>query len=84
MTVIWPRFTGRVDDRQTVQHEGPITVAVERRVDADRQAEALAWVQTGDEPGEPEAGLPRLGWVRADAASSLRYALYHLADATTP
>ncbi|SEQ56807.1 antibiotic biosynthesis monooxygenase [Microlunatus flavus] len=61
--------------------EQPITVAVERRVDADHQAEALAWVQTGTSLASRMPGYLGSGWVRADASSSLWYTLYRFADA---
>lgn len=60
--------------------EEPITVAVERRVDPDRQAEALAWVQTGTSLASRMPGYLGSGWVRGDAASSLWYTLYRFAD----
>ena len=59
----------------------PITVAVERRVDADRQAEALAWVQTGTSLASRMPGYLGSGWVRGSPASSLWYTLYRFADA---
>lgn len=61
----------------------PITVAVERRVDPDRQAEALAWVQTGTSLASRMPGYLGSGWVRGDAASSLWYTLYRFADAAS-
>ncbi|HEY0238614.1 MAG TPA: antibiotic biosynthesis monooxygenase [Friedmanniella sp.] len=59
----------------------PITVAIERRVDADRQAEALAWVQTGTSLASRMPGYLGSGWVRASGGSSLWYTLYRFADA---
>jgi antibiotic biosynthesis monooxygenase (ABM) superfamily enzyme len=69
-----------------VQHdhetpEDPITVAIERRVDAHRQAEALAWVQTGTSLASRMPGYLGSGWVRANGSSSLWYTLYRFADA---
>jgi antibiotic biosynthesis monooxygenase (ABM) superfamily enzyme len=61
--------------------EDPITVAIERRVDADRQAEALAWVQTGTSLASRMPGYLGSGWVRANGSSSLWYTLYRFADA---
>ena len=69
------------DDPQTP--EQPITVAVERRVDAGRQAEALAWVQTGTSLASRMPGYLGSGWVRGDASSSLWYTLYRFADASS-
>ena len=59
----------------------PITVAIERRVDADRQNEALAWVQTGTSLASRMPGYLGSGWVRGSASSSLWYTLYRFADA---
>ena len=59
----------------------PITVAVERRVDADRQNEALAWVQTGTSLASRMPGYLGSGWVRGSPSSSLWYTLYRFADA---
>jgi uncharacterized protein len=61
----------------------PITVAVERRVDAGRQAEALAWVQTGTSLASRMPGYLGSGWVRGDVSSSLWYTLYRFADAAS-
>ena len=61
----------------------PITVAVERRVDAGREVEALAWVQTGTSLASRMPGYLGSGWVRADASSSLWYTLYRFADAAS-
>ncbi|SDU94336.1 hypothetical protein SAMN04488544_2345 [Microlunatus sagamiharensis] len=80
--VICAGFTGRVQHVQQTP-EQPITVAVERRVDAHRQAEALAWVQTGTSLASRMPGYLGSGWVRADASSSLWYTLYRFADAAS-
>ncbi len=61
--------------------DAPITVAIERRVDAHRQAEALAWVQTGTSLASRMPGYLGSGWVRASGSSSLWYTLYRFADA---
>ncbi|GAB2571252.1 antibiotic biosynthesis monooxygenase [Microlunatus antarcticus] len=63
--------------------ETPITVAIERRVDADHQAEALAWVQTGTSLASRMPGYLGSGWVRAHGSSSLWYTLYRFADAAS-
>lgn len=63
------------------QLDAPITVAIERRVDAHRQAEALAWVQTGTSLASQRPGYLGSGWVRASGSSSLWYTLYRFADA---
>jgi antibiotic biosynthesis monooxygenase (ABM) superfamily enzyme len=65
------------------QLDAPITVAIERRVDADRQAEALAWVQTGTSLASQRPGYLGSGWVRASGSSSLWYTLYRFADAAS-
>ena len=65
----------------SVDVPAPITVAVERRVDAHRQAEALAWVQTGTSLASRMPGYLGSGWVRANGSSSLWYTLYRVADA---
>jgi antibiotic biosynthesis monooxygenase (ABM) superfamily enzyme len=59
----------------------PITVAVERRVDPGRQAEALAWVQAGTSLASQRPGYLGSGWVRSGAGSTLWYMLYRFADA---
>ena len=80
MAVICRGFTGGVQhDHET--SEEPITVAIERRVDAHRQAEALAWVQTGTSLASRMPGYLGSGWVRASGSSSLWYTLYRFADA---
>jgi uncharacterized protein len=61
--------------------DAPITVAIERRVDPDRQAETLAWVQTGTSLASRMPGYLGSGWVRASGSSSLWYTLYRFADA---
>jgi len=61
--------------------DAPITVAVERRVDDHRHAEALAWVQTGTSLASRMPGYLGSGWVRASGSSSLWYTLYRFADA---
>jgi antibiotic biosynthesis monooxygenase (ABM) superfamily enzyme len=61
--------------------DAPITVAIERRVDAHRHAEALAWVQTGTSLASRMPGYLGSGWVRASGSSSLWYTLYRFADA---
>jgi hypothetical protein len=77
---MWPGFTRTVQaDHDT--SEDPITVAIERRVDAHRQAEALAWVQTGTSLASRMPGYLGSGWVRANGSSSLWYTLYRFADA---
>ena len=80
--VISTRLTGAVEHAQQTP-EQPITVAVERRVDPDHQAEALAWVQTGTSLASRMPGYLGSGWVRGDATSSLWYTLYRFADATS-
>jgi antibiotic biosynthesis monooxygenase (ABM) superfamily enzyme len=69
-----------------VQHaqeepDAPITVAIERRVDADRHSEALAWVQAGTSLASQKPGYLGSGWVRAGESSSLWYMLYRFTDA---
>ena len=61
--------------------QAPITVAIERRVDADRQSEAMAWVQAGTTLASRKPGYLGSGWVRTSEASSLWYMLYRFADA---
>ena len=61
--------------------EAPITVAIERRVDIDRQSEALAWVQAGTSLASRKPGYLGSGWVRTSEGSSLWYMLYRFADA---
>jgi antibiotic biosynthesis monooxygenase (ABM) superfamily enzyme len=76
----WRGFTGCVHPDQETS-DAPITVAIERRVDAHRQAEALAWVQTGTSLASRMPGYLGSGWVRASGSSSLWYTLYRFADA---
>jgi uncharacterized protein len=59
----------------------PITVAIERRVDTERQTEALAWVQAGTSLASRRPGYLGSGWVRTSEESSLWYMLYRFADA---
>ena len=61
--------------------DAPITVAIERRVDTDRQPEALAWVQAGTSLASRRPGYLGSGWVRTGESSSLWYMLYRFADA---
>jgi len=61
----------------------PITVAIERRVDPDRTAEATSWMQAGTDLAATFPGFLGSGWVRAGEASDLWYMLYRFRDTIT-
>jgi hypothetical protein len=61
----------------------PITVAIERRTDPTRTAEATSWMQAGTDLATAFPGFLGSGWVRAGEDSDLWYMLYRFRDITT-
>ena len=61
----------------------PITVAIERRIDSTRTAEATSWMQAGTDLATAFPGFLGSGWVRAGEDSDLWYMLYRFRDITT-
>ena len=61
----------------------PITVAIERRIDPSRTAEATSWMQAGTDLATGFAGFLGSGWVRAGEGSDLWYMLYRFTDIPT-
>lgn len=61
----------------------PITVAIERRIDPVRTAEATSWMQAGTDLATGFDGFLGSGWVRAGEASDLWYMLYRFRDIPT-
>lgn len=61
----------------------PITVAIERRVDPARIAEATSWMQAGTDLATAFPGFLGSGWVRAGEDSDLWYMLYRFRDIAT-
>jgi uncharacterized protein len=61
----------------------PITVAIERRIDPTRTAEATSWMQAGTDLATAFPGFLGSGWVRAGEQSDLWYMLYRFRDVTT-
>jgi uncharacterized protein len=61
----------------------PITVAIERRIDPVRTAEATSWMQAGTDLATGFPGFLGSGWVRAGEASDLWYMLYRFRDIET-
>lgn len=61
----------------------PITVAIERRIDPSRTAEATAWMQAGTDLATSFPGFLGSGWVRAGEESDLWYMLYRFRDIPT-
>lgn len=61
----------------------PITVAIERRIDPARTAEATSWMQAGTDLAAGFAGFLGSGWVRAGEGSDLWYMLYRFRDIPT-
>lgn len=58
----------------------PVTVAVTRHVDPERQAEMLSWMQAGITLAERFAGFLGAGWVRPGPESETWHILYRFAD----
>lgn len=61
----------------------PITVAIERRIDPSRTAEATSWMQAGTDLATGFEGFLGSGWVRAGQDSDLWYMLYRFDDIPT-
>jgi antibiotic biosynthesis monooxygenase (ABM) superfamily enzyme len=61
----------------------PITVAIERRIDPGRAAEATAWMQAGTDLATTFDGFLGSGWVRAGEKSDLWFMLYRFRDIPT-
>jgi antibiotic biosynthesis monooxygenase (ABM) superfamily enzyme len=61
----------------------PITVAIERRIDPARAAEATAWMQAGTDLATTFDGFLGSGWVRAGESSDLWFMLYRFRDIPT-
>lgn len=61
----------------------PITVAIERRIDPARTAEATSWMQAGTDLATTFPGFLGSGWVRAGEDSDLWYMLYRFRDMPT-
>ncbi|GAA3636070.1 antibiotic biosynthesis monooxygenase [Microbacterium awajiense] len=61
----------------------PITVAIERRIDPSRTAEATSWMQAGTDLAARFDGFLGSGWVRAGEGSDLWYMLYRFRDIPT-
>ena len=61
----------------------PITVAIERRIDPVRTAEATSWMQAGTDLATTFPGFLGSGWVRAGEESDLGYMLYRFRDIST-
>lgn len=61
----------------------PITVAIERRIDPVRTAEATSWMQAGTDLATAFPGFLGSGWVRAGEDSDLWYMLYRFRDIAT-
>ena len=61
----------------------PITVAIERRIDPARTAEATSWMQAGTDLAARFGGFLGSGWVRTGEESDLWYMLYRFADIET-
>lgn len=66
---------------QHVAH--PITVAIDRRIDSSRTAEATSWMQAGTDLAAGFEGFLGSGWVRAGEGSDLWYMLYRFRDIPT-
>jgi antibiotic biosynthesis monooxygenase (ABM) superfamily enzyme len=66
---------------ESVAH--PITVAIERRIDPSRTAEATSWMQAGTDLATAFPGFLGSGWVRAGEGSDLWYMLYRFSDIPT-
>jgi antibiotic biosynthesis monooxygenase (ABM) superfamily enzyme len=65
-----------------MEHQ-PITVSIERRVNAARIAEVTAWVQSGIRMAGTFPGFLGSGWVRAGAASDTWHMLYRFTEEST-
>ncbi len=61
----------------------PITVAIERRIELSRTAEATSWMQAGIDLATNFPGYLGSGWVRAGEESDLWYMLYRFRDIGT-
>ncbi|GAA5201306.1 antibiotic biosynthesis monooxygenase [Microbacterium jejuense] len=61
----------------------PVTVAIERRIDPSRTAEATSWMQAGTDLAAGFEGFLGSGWVRAGEGSDLWYMLYRFRDIPT-
>ncbi|WP_434811437.1 antibiotic biosynthesis monooxygenase [Microbacterium sp. bgisy189] len=61
----------------------PITVAIERRIDPVRTAEATSWMQAGTDLAATFPGFLGSGWVRAGEDSERWYMLYRFRDIST-
>jgi uncharacterized protein len=61
----------------------PITVAIERRIDPARTAEATSWMQAGTDLATTFPGFLGSGWVRAGEESDIWYMLYRFRDIAT-
>ncbi|WP_019181531.1 antibiotic biosynthesis monooxygenase [Microbacterium yannicii] len=61
----------------------PITVAIERRINPSRTAEATSWMQAGTDLATGFPGFLGSGWVRAGEGSDLWYMLYRFRDIPT-
>ncbi|MET0734644.1 MAG: antibiotic biosynthesis monooxygenase, partial [Microbacterium sp.] len=61
----------------------PVTVAIERRIDPSRTAEATSWMQAGTDLATGFAGFLGSGWVRAGEDSDLWYMLYRFGSIPT-
>lgn len=61
----------------------PVTVAIERRIDPSRTAEATSWMQAGTDLAAGFDGFLGSGWVRAGEGSDLWYMLYRFRDIPT-
>jgi antibiotic biosynthesis monooxygenase (ABM) superfamily enzyme len=70
-------------DAMTQAESHPITVAIERRIDPARNAEATSWMQAGTDLATGFTGFLGSGWVRSGEDSDLWYMLYRFSDMTT-
>lgn len=61
----------------------PITVAIERRIDPTRTAEATSWMQAGTDLATGFPSFLGSGWVRAGEDSDLWYMLYRFGSIAT-
>ncbi len=71
------------DGRMADTDAHPITVAIERRIDPTRTAEATSWMQAGTDLATAFPGFLGSGWVRAGEDSDLWYMLYRFRDIAT-
>ncbi|TXK19734.1 antibiotic biosynthesis monooxygenase [Homoserinibacter sp. GY 40078] len=58
----------------------PVTIAITRRVDPDRAAEAAAWARAGQDLLSARPGYLGSGWIRPDPASPEWHMLFRFAD----